>query len=88
MLEIRYAENELWKNDITSNNGKIEPTVDNMVLILNNDVNISSHILYNDFSRSYEYVNEGEAPRSWSDGDDARVMAYMEKAYGIYNFKK
>lgn len=88
MLEIRYAENELWKSDITSNNGKIESTVDNMVLILNNDVNISSHILYNDFSRSYEYVNEGEAPRSWSDSDDARVMAYMEKAYGIYNFKK
>ena len=53
MLEKRYAENELWLNEITTNNNRIEPTVNNMVLILDNDQNIQSHILYNEFSRSY-----------------------------------
>lgn len=89
MIEKRYAENELWLNEITTNsNNKIEPTVDNMVLILNNDQNICGHILYNDFSRAYEYVDGKNAPRSWSDSDDAKMMAYIESAYGIYNFKK
>ena len=45
MLEIRYAENELWLNEITQNEkGNINPTVDNMVLILNNDEKICTTI--------------------------------------------
>lgn len=89
MLEKRYAENELWLEKVTVNgNGKVEPTVDNMVLILENDQNICNHILYNDFSRTYEYSDGKNAPRSWSDSDDAKMMAYIESAYGIYNFKK
>lgn len=89
MIEKRYSENELWKNSITlNNNGKIEPTVDNMVLILECDENICNHIIYNDFSRSYEYRDDKGVPRNWSDSDDAKMMAYIESAYGIYNFKK
>lgn len=89
MLEKRYAEDELWLNEVTVNsNGNVEPTVDNMVLILDNDQNICNHIVYNDFSRTYEYSDGKNQPRSWSDGDDAKMMAYIESAYGIYNFKK
>lgn len=89
MIEKRYSENELWKESITLNsNGKIEPTVDNMVLILECDNNICEHIIYNDFSRSYEFRDDNGVPRNWADSDDAKMMAYIESAYGIYNFKK
>ena len=89
MLEIRYDKDELWLKDVTQNEkGNVNPTVDNMVLILDNDPYICNHILYNDFSRNYEYMDEGKPPRSWSDADDAKIMAYIESSYGIYNLKK
>ena len=89
MLEKRYAENELWKEDITTNNiGKVNCTVDNMIIILENDSMICNHIAYNEFNHSYEYHDGNKMPRAWKDSDDARVMAYLEKAYDIYNANK
>lgn len=88
MLE-RYTENEVWKNDISVNaQNKVEPTVENMILIMNNDPYVKGHIMFNEFNNSYEYHEEGKVPRAWKDSDDARFMAYMEKAYGIYNLNK
>lgn len=89
MLEKRYTENELWKANIDTNNiGNVNCTVDNMVLILENDNEISNHIAYNEFNHSYEYHENGKLPRAWKDSDDARIMAYMESAYNIYNSNK
>ena len=88
-IEKRYAENELWKESVTINaQGRVENTVENMILILENDSVLAGHIMYNEFNNSYEYHENGKVPRSWKDSDDARVMAYMEKSYGIYNANK
>ena len=88
MLE-RYAENEIWKNDISVNRfGGVECTVDNMILILENDSMLKDHIAYNEFNHSYEYHDKESSPRPWKDSDDARVMAYLEKAYNVYNVNK
>ena len=88
-IEKRYAENELWKESVTINaQGRVENTVENMILILENDENLMGHIMYNEFNNSYEYHENGRVPRSWKDSDDARFMAYMEKTYGIYNANK
>ncbi len=89
LIEKRYAENELWLENVTINaNGRVDNTVENMILILENDEKLAGHIMYNEFNNSYEYHEDGEIPRSWKDSDDARVMAYMEKSYGIYNANK
>ena len=88
-IEKRYAENELWKESVTINaQGRVENTVENMILILEHDENLMGHIMYNEFNNSYEYHENGRVPRSWKDSDDARFMAYMEKTYGIYNANK
>lgn len=85
----RYTENELWKNDISVNTqGKVDSTIENMILIMENDSDINKHIAFNEFNNSYEYHEKGKVPRAWKDSDDAKVMAYMEKAYGIYNVNK
>lgn len=88
-LEKRYTENELWKEDITVNSqGRVDNTVENMILILEHDENLTGHIMYNEFNNSYEYHEKDMIPRAWKDSDDARFMAYMEKNYGIYNANK
>ena len=89
LMTTRYSENELWKNEIIcSDKGKIETTVDNIILILDNDENICKHIAYNEFNHSYEYHDGKKEPRAWKDSDDARVMAYIESEYEIYNANK
>ena len=85
----RYAEDEKWLEKISVNgNNKIEPTVDNMIIILENDDFIKSHIAYNEFNHSYEYHDNNDMPRAWKDSDDARVMAHIESEYHIYNVNK
>ena len=89
MFVERYAENEVWKNEISVNmQGKVNTTVENMILIMENDPFICEHIAFNEFNNSYEYHENGKVPRAWKDSDDAKFMAYMEKAYGIYNLNK
>lgn len=86
---VRYAENEIWKEKITVN-GKnvIENTIDNLVLILENDENLIPHIRYNEFNHNYEYWDGYNIPRPWTDTDDAICQAYIERSYGIYDRKK
>lgn len=88
-IEIRYDKNELWKENISVNKlGMAENTVDNMIMIMENDRRLISHIKYNEFNNSYEYHDDGKVPRAWKDSDDAKIMAYIEKKYGIYNANK
>lgn len=89
MLEKRFADNEMWLQNLTSNSqGKVDCTVENIVLILENDVDLKNTYAFNEFNNSYEYIEKGKEPRVWTDTDDARVITYIESAYGIYNENK
>lgn len=89
MFELKLDDNEKWLDSLSSNKkGTIENTMENFILIMENDINLKDIYLYNDFSNRYEYNENGEIPRPWNDTDDAKVMAYIEKNYGLYNEKK
>lgn len=78
-----------WLDNLTvDRNSKVECTVDNMVLVLENDENLKGTFAYNEFNNSYEYIGKKGECRVWSDTDDAKVVAYLESAYGIYNENK
>lgn len=89
MFELKLDDNEKWLASLSSNrNGNIENTIENFILIMENDTNLKDIYLYNDFSNRYEYNENGKCPRPWNDTDDANVMAYIEKNYKLYNEKK
>ena len=74
-------------------NEHVEPTIENFEIILENDCTITKHIQYNLFSNRPEYIEydkEGKVDRirAWKDGDDSKIMAYIEKTYGLFNDKK
>lgn len=74
-------------------NEKVDATIENFELILENDNEITKHIQYNLFSNRPEYIEYDKKgkqlpPRAWKDEDDSRIMAYIEKNYGFFNDKK
>lgn len=88
-LEIRYDENEIWKADLElDNKNKTACTIDNYVLILENDDEIKDHIRFNSFNNNYEYHDGNKEPRIWNDTDDSIYMSYIENRYGIFHEKK
>lgn len=89
MLDKKYAENETWLQNLTSTSrGRIECTVENMSLILENDANLKDIFAFNELNNFYEYIEKGKAPRAWTDTDDAKVISYIESAYGLYSESK
>lgn len=91
MLDKIVDTNEEWTLQLSSagkNNEKIGNTVENFVLILENDSKLKDLYMFNDFNNHYEYHEKGKKPRVWTDTDDAKVSAYIEKNYELYNEKK
>lgn len=91
MLDMVLDTNEEWKLQLSSagkNNEKIGNTVENFVLILENDSKLKDLYMFNDFNNHYEYHEKNKKPRIWTDTDDAKVSAYIEKNYELYNEKK
>lgn len=86
------TENETEDNEwvlqlkIDERNGYLN-TIDNLVIILNNDKLLKNRFGYNEFT--YRYVINGELPwnnefpRDWSDSDEANLRHYIEKVYAI-----
>lgn len=91
MLDKIVDTNEEWTLQLSSagkNNEKIGNTVENFVLILENDSKLKDLYMFNDFNNHYEYHAKDKKPRIWTDTDDAKVSAYIEKSYELYNEKK
>ena len=73
---------------ISPETGKPLKTVENVLLILENDPQLHSVVVFDEFSNRL-YVT-GRLPwdvsgkrRDWKDADDAGLRCYMEKVYGI-----
>lgn len=85
-----------WKKKLKRNptNGQIECTINNMIIIMENDPKLKGKIRYNEFSY-YGVECQGALPwnpsdkrRQWSDTDDSGMRWYVEAEYGIANLQK
>lgn len=79
-----------WIGRLTKNtNGQIEKTINNAVLILENDPLLKGKIVTDEFASCGMVVGklpwdtEDVAKRRWGDADDASFYRYMEAFYGI-----
>ncbi len=94
---ITKEENINWVHKLETNDkGIYQSTIDNIVLILDNDPFIKDRIAYNEFSNrlmirdnlpwhSVENQAEGDP---WQDSDDASLRHYIEKGYGISHVQR
>lgn len=78
-----------WKGKFkTTEKGGIAQTIENVVLILQNDPNLAGSLAYNEMEQNIVATKnlpwrkvEGESP--WIDSDDAALRFYLERLYGI-----
>ena len=93
--DIEEEINTDWMNllDLNINSGKIEKTIDNIVIILENDSSIKGKIALDEFANrglvlgSLPWNSETEV-REWSEIDDAEVTRYLEKGFEITGREK
>lgn len=72
----------------TGTKGEYLATIDNVVLILQNDSELRGGLGFNSFTGRYTVAaalpwNESTSERTWSDEDDAGLRHFLEKKYGI-----
>lgn len=89
------AEIENWiaELEVSTSTGGAAKTVDNVLIILENDPLLKNKIVYEEFSNRVYVL--GELPweksperRIWTDNDDAGLRHYLEKAYRITGEKR
>ena len=86
-------ENEgIWVTKLEVNKkGLYTPTIDNIVLILDNDKNLKNKIALNEFSHQivvkknlpWKEVENKKYGDNWCDSDDSNLRHYIEKVYKI-----
>lgn len=83
-----------WKQKLERNGqGQCEKTINNILLILQNDTNVKGKIKTDIFaSRGMAYGpfpwDDTPGGRIWTDNDDAGIRWYLERAYGITGKEK
>ena len=81
-------DNWMQKLDLNARSGLIKPTIDNILIIMNNDPLLKGKFALNQFAGRGEVL--GQLPwaidgkrRLWSDTDSNGLYWYLEKAYSI-----
>lgn len=78
-----------WVEKLSKNqNGCIERTIDNIVIILNNEKSIKGKIALDEFANKGMALgalpwDRSSGKRIWKDVDDAELYRYLEKGFGI-----
>jgi len=90
MEEFEFTETEdtEWLRNLEyDNKGNIRNTIDNVVIILENDPRIKGKLVYNEFSNRATVVGKlpwsDEVNRDWCDDDDSGLRHFLESNYGI-----
>ena len=81
-------DDESWKKKLTfERNGRLKNTLQNLILILQNDPNLQG-ICYNRLADCIEV--DGDMPwdrhgRYWRDADDSQLITYLDVNYGTFS---
>ena len=86
-------EGEWMKQLSRDKKGNIDPTPDNLIIILENDPNLCGRVAYNDFSFRLAVLKDlpwrkKEQGNVWNDTDDACLRNYLSKVYEIQGANK
>lgn len=78
---------------INPSSGQPQKTIDNVIIILENDPNLKGKIAYDEFANRGVVLgplpwNNSTEKRFWTDTDDSGLYHYMEKVYGISSESK
>lgn len=69
------------------NKGKLKSTIENVLIILENDYFLKGRMGYNEFANRAMVLDKlpwsDQINRDWKDDDDSGLRYYIEKAYGI-----
>jgi len=83
-------ENDDWKEQLDMDKkGNLHSTINNVVLIMENDPKLKGRIAYDEFeqrliaTRNLPWRKINHQNRYWSDKDDANISLYLEKLYGM-----
>ncbi|MGI6151792.1 MAG: VapE domain-containing protein [Christensenellales bacterium] len=85
--------NWISKLALSPNTGAPDKTVDNLLIILENDPNLKGKVAFDEFSNRLFALgalpwDDRTARRQWTDTDDAGLRHYAEKVYKITGEKK
>lgn len=91
-VELPEDYNDGWKGDLEySKSGKLQCTIGNIILILENDPALRGHIVHDLFA-GYDGVVGGlpwnKNATQWTDTDDANLRVWLEKNYDITGKEK
>ncbi len=82
-FDIIEQEDDSWVAQLSiKKDGSVESSIDNAVIILENDSKFKNKIAMNDFSKYLEYVNDKGEKEEWANVDDSKLRYYLEKTYG------
>lgn len=85
-------DNPEWVKHLKVNRrGEVLPTIDNILIILENDPRLANAFALNEFSHlpvirksvPWRKVQNGQDGEAWHDSDDAALRHYIETVYGI-----
>ena len=91
-VELPEDYNDDWKGDLEySKSGKLQCTIGNIILILENDPALRGHIVHDLFA-GFDGVVGGlpwnKKATQWTDSDDANLRVWLEKNYGLTGKEK
>ena len=91
-IELPEDYNDEWKADLEySKSGKLQCTISNIILILENDPALKGRIVHDLFA-GFDGVVGGlpwnRKATQWTDSDDANLRVWLEKNYGLTGKEK
>ena len=91
-IELPEDYNDEWKADLEySKSGKLQCTISNIILILENDPALKGRIVHDLFA-GFDGVVGGlpwnKKATQWTDSDDANLRVWLEKNYGLTGKEK
>ena len=91
-VELPEDYNDEWKADLEySKSGKLQCTIGNIILILENDPALRGHIVHDLFA-GFDGVVGGlpwnKKATQWTDSDDANLRVWLETNYGLTGKEK
>ncbi|WP_333638542.1 virulence-associated E family protein [Tissierella praeacuta] len=91
-IEDVEIDTEWLKSLDYDNKGNLRNTIDNAVIILENDPRIKEKLIYNEFSNRATVVGKlpwsDEVNRDWQDDDDSGVRHFLESNYNLTGASK